>query len=70
MTEYEALIVTLAAIIKHNPVKSKSYLKTLNAIVTLMNEVNSGRFEGAKYEQIFKHGQLTILIKYKGDRAR
>jgi len=68
MTDYEALMDTLNAVMINSP-KSEEYLETLNTIVTLMNEVGTKRFDGARYTRTFRHDKLNIVVQFIGDRA-
>lgn len=61
---YKALEDTIKAILKNDRKNSDAYLDTLNVIVSLMNENNSGRFHGASYTRTFKHDRLTITVQF------
>lgn len=69
MIDYEVFRDTLEAILIHDEKNAEKYLETLNVIVTLMNELGSGRFNGAKYTRTFHHGKLNIIVQYVGDGA-
>lgn len=67
LTPSDRLNDIVDAILKHHE-DGEDLLDTLLTIATLMNELGSMRFKGAEYNRTFKHGRLSVDVKFKKEK--